>query len=246
MPASGMYRPLWESDVLCLITGVGTKGQVGETVAAALAARGDTVLLVSRVEAEVSAQAADLVARGRRAYGYACDLSDAHAVDRLAARLRSEHGDRLDALVNLAGGFGVSGPLADSDTAAFDHQVKINLTTAYLSTRAFLPMLRPSRGAVVFFASEAVLEGARTSGTAAYAAAKSAVVALMRSVADEGREYGVRSNALAPAAIRTVSNEASMGADVRYVEREDVASAVAFLCSPAATAITGQVIRLRK
>lgn len=241
-----MYRPLWESDVLCLITGVGTKGQVGETVAAALAARGDTVLLVSRVEAEVSAQAADLVARGRRAYGYACDLSDAHAVDRLAARLRSEHGDRLDALVNLAGGFGVSGPLADSDTAAFDHQVKINLTTAYLSTRAFLPMLRPSRGAVVFFASEAVLEGARTSGTAAYAAAKSAVVALMRSVADEGREYGVRSNALAPAAIRTVSNEASMGADVRYVEREDVASAVAFLCSPAATAITGQVIRLRK
>jgi NAD(P)-dependent dehydrogenase (short-subunit alcohol dehydrogenase family) len=229
-----------------LITGVGSKGQVGETVAAALATRGDTVLLVSRVEAEVGARAAALVAVGRRAYGYGCDLSDARAVDRLAARLRSEHGDRLDALVNLAGGFGVSGPLAESDPAAFDHQLKINLTTAYLSTRAFLPMLRPARGAVVFFASEAALEGARTSGTAAYAAAKSAVVALMRSVADEGREYGVRSNALAPAAIRTASNEGSMGAEARYVEREDVASAVAFLCSPAATAITGQVIRLRK
>jgi 3-oxoacyl-[acyl-carrier protein] reductase len=67
----------------------------------------------------------------------------------------------------------------------------------------------------------------------------------MRSVADEGREHGVRANALAPAAIRTASNEASMGASARLIEREDVAAAVAFLCSPEARAITGQVIRLR-
>src|SRR5438034_3871973 len=247
MPDSCVHRTS-EGDVtvLSLITGVGSKGQVGEAVAAALATRGDTVLLVSRVEAEVSARAADLGAAGRQAYGYACDLSDARAVDRLAARVRSEHGDRLDALVNLAGGFGLSGSLAESDPAAFDHQLKINLITAYLSTRAFLPLPRAARGSVVFFASEAALEGARTSGTSAYAAAKSAVVALMRSVADEGREYGVRSNALAPAAIRTASNEADMGTGARYVERDDVASAVMFLCSSRASAITGQVIRLRK
>lgn len=232
--------------MLSLITGVGSKGQVGETVAAALANRGDTVLLVSRVEAEVRARAAELVAAGGTAHGYGCDLSDVRAVDRLATRVRSEHGDRLDALVNLAGGFGMSGPLAESDPAAFDRQLQINLTTAYLATRAFLPFVRAARGAVVFFASEATLEGARTSGMAAYVAAKSAVVALMRSVADEGREHGIRANALAPAAIRTATNEASMGADARYIEREEVASAVAFLCSPAASAITGQVIRLRK
>ena len=75
--------------MLALITGVGRKGQVGETVAAALATRGDTVLLVSRVEAEVGAQAAALAAVGRQAYGYGCDLSDAREVDRLAARLRA-------------------------------------------------------------------------------------------------------------------------------------------------------------
>lgn len=107
------------------------------------------------------------------------------------------------------------------------------------------PLVRSARGSVVFFASEAVVEGARTSGISAYTAAKAAVVALMRSVADEGRELGVRANALAPAAIRTATNEASMGADAKYVEREDVAAAVAFLCSPAARAITGQVLRLR-
>ena len=104
---------------------------------------------------------------------------------------------------------------------------------------------RAAKGSIVFFASEAVLEGARTSGVAGYVAAKSAVVALMRSVADEGRESGVRANALAPGAIRTASNEASMPAKTKYVEREEVASSVLFLCSPDATGVTGQVIRLR-
>lgn len=231
--------------MLSLVTGVGSKGQVGEAVAAALAKRGDTVVLVSRAEDEIRARADELVASGYSARGYGCDLADARAVDRLADRVRSEHGDRLDALVNLAGGFASSGPLAQSDPAVAERQIQINFMTAYLTTRAMLPLVRSARGSVVFFASEAVVEGARTSGISAYAAAKAAVVALMRSVADEGRELGVRANALAPAAIRTATNEASMGADAKYVEREDVAAAVAFLCSPAARAITGQVLRLR-
>src|SRR5216117_738466 len=108
MPDSCMQRHSRGVLVLSLITGVGSKGQVGETVAAALANRGDTVLLVSRVEAEVRERAAELVRAGSKAHGYACDLSDVRAVDRLAERVRSEHGDRLDALVNLAGGFAMS------------------------------------------------------------------------------------------------------------------------------------------
>jgi 7-alpha-hydroxysteroid dehydrogenase len=231
--------------VLSLITGVGVKGQVGEAVAVALAQRGDTLLLVSRETAEVQSRARELEASGFRAHGYGCDLADAGAVSRLAEQIRSEHGRKLDALVNLAGGFAASGPLAESDPAAFERMLRINYTTAYLTTRAFLPDLVVTRGSIVFFASEAVLEGARASGIAAYVAAKSAVVALMRSVADEGRPVGVRANALAPASIRTTANEASMGADTRYVERADVASTVLFLCSPEARAITGQVIRLR-
>jgi NAD(P)-dependent dehydrogenase (short-subunit alcohol dehydrogenase family) len=230
--------------VLSLITGVGAKGQVGEAVAGALAARGDTVLLVSRDASEVEARAAEIRKSGARATGYACDLSDAAAVDALAARVRSEHGDKLDALVNLAGGWASSGPMAKSDPAVFARMMQINATTAMLATRAFMPMLSAARGAIVFFASEVVVEGVRTSGVSAYAASKAAVVALMRSVADEGRNSGVRANALAPASIRTASNQSSMGADAKYVEREDVAATVAFLCSPAARAISGQVVRL--
>jgi NAD(P)-dependent dehydrogenase (short-subunit alcohol dehydrogenase family) len=227
--------------VLSLITGVARKGQVGEAVAAALAARGDTVILVSRSEADAQARAAEI----RNAAGYACDLADPAAVDQLARRVRDDHGARLDALIHIAGGFGVSGPIADADPAVLRRQLDINLVTAYLVTHAFYGAIAAARGSIVFFASEAVIEGARTTSTSAYAAAKFAVVGLMRSVADEGRGAGVRANALAPAAIRTATNQEAMGSEQHYVEREDVASTVAFLCSPAARAITGQVIRLR-
>lgn len=229
--------------MLALITGVGAKGQVGEAVAAAFLQRGDTVVIVSRSADEVSERQKDL-SRFGKVFGYPCDLSKADDVARLATTVREAHGERLDALVNLAGGFGSTGPLARSDPATVSRMMDINFTTAFLTTRAFLPMVQAAQGSVVFFASEAALEGSRTRGVAGYVAAKSAVVALMRSVADEGRASGVRANALAPAAIRTATNEKSMPAKTQYVEREEVAAAVAFLCSPAASGTTGQVIRL--
>ena len=229
--------------MLVLITGVGAKGQVGEAVAAAFLKRGDTVVVVSRTPEEANERQKDLSQHGP-VFGYACDLSKPGDVAALAATVREKHGDRLDALVNLAGGFGSTGPLAKSDPATVTRMMDINFTTAFLTTRAFLPMVQAAKGSIVYFASEAVLEGSRTKGVAGYVAAKSAVVALMRSVADEGRASEVRANALAPSAIRTASNEASMPAKTTYVEREEVAAAVVFLCSPEASGTTGQVIRL--
>ncbi|HEX8725396.1 MAG TPA: SDR family oxidoreductase [Gemmatimonadaceae bacterium] len=229
---------------LTLITGVGRAGQVGEVVARTFAGRGHHVLLVSRDAGEVTARADAIRADGLAASPYACDLADGAQVAALAERVAAEHGPRLDALVNLAGGFESSGPVADSAAESWERLSRINLLTAYATTRAFLPLLRRGHGSVVFFASDAALPGASVSGNWAYAAAKTSVVTLMRAVAREEQAAGVRANAVAPTAIRTASNLASMGAAAHYVEREAVADAVWFLCSDAARAVTGQVIRL--
>lgn len=229
---------------LTLITGVGREGQVGETVAHTFAARGDHVLLVSRSADEVTARTAAVRAAGHEASAYACDLADEAQVIALAERVAAEHGPRLDALVNLAGGFSLSGPVAESRLDDWERLNRINVRTAYLATRAFLPALRAGRGAIVFFGSEAALPGATSANAWAYAAAKGAVLTLMRAVAREERDADVRANAVAPTSIRTAANLESMGASTRYVEREDVADAVWFLCSDAARAVTGQVMRL--
>ena len=246
------------SNALIALTGVGREGQVGEVVAQAFADRGAELALLDVNADGVRARAAAIVARGGRARAYPCDLTDADAVRRvaeeIAATAAADGGRRVRALVNLAGGFAMSGPVADSDVAVLHRQIAINLTTAYCATRAFLPALRAgaagdgARGdaSIVFFASAAALPGASIASMSAYAAAKSGVLALMRAVAEEERDHGVRANALAPTAIRTGDNLRAMGADggVRYVERESVADAVLFLCSPEARNVTGQVLKL--
>ena len=228
-----------------VLTGVGREGQVGEVVARAFAERGARVYLVDRTGDEARARSDALNAAGLRSAALSADLSDPTAVDALAARVRDATSGRVHALVHLAGGFAASGPVADSDPVAWTRQLTINLTTAYLTARAFLPLVRATKGAIVFFGSEAALPGARVSGIAAYAAAKGAVLTLMQAIAQEERDNGVRANALAPAAIRTAANLADMGADAAYVTREAVADVVVWLCSDAARAVTGQVVRVR-
>jgi NAD(P)-dependent dehydrogenase (short-subunit alcohol dehydrogenase family) len=231
--------------MLALITGVGKEGQVGEVVARAFGKRGATVLVVDRLGDEAEARAQALREGGHRAHPYECDLTSADQVAELATRVRREHGERLDALVNMAGGFASSGNVADSAVDAWQRMIAINLTTAYLATRALLPLVRAARGAIVYFASEAALPGSRIAGMAPYAVAKTGVAVLMQAVAQEERANGVRANALAPGAIRTTANIQSMGTDARYVEREAVAAAVVWLCSEEARAVTGQVVRLQ-
>jgi NAD(P)-dependent dehydrogenase (short-subunit alcohol dehydrogenase family) len=228
-----------------VLTGVGREGQVGEAVARAFADRGARVFLVDRMEDQVRARSDALLAAGLRSAALAADLSDPAAVDALAARVRDATSGRVHALVHLAGGFAASGPVAESDPALWTRQFTINLTTAYLTARAFLPLVRATKGAMVFFGSEAALPGARVQGMAAYAAAKSALLTLVQVIAQEERDAGVRANALAPAAIRTAANVADMGTDTAYVTREAVADVVLWLCSDAARAVTGQVVRVR-
>jgi len=229
---------------VAVLTGVSRPGQVGEAVARDLAERGASLVLIDRTGIDAEVRARELRDRGLRATAARADLTDPIQLAAVSLSVTEQFGG-VDALVNIAGGFSMSGKVSDSDPDAWSRQLAIGLTTAYLTTRAFLPLLRRRRGAIVFFASAAALPGGRVAEMSAYAVSKAGVLTLMRAVAQEERDTGVRSNALAPTSIRTAANLESMGESARYVEREEVADAVCFLCfSDAARSITGQVIQL--
>jgi 3-oxoacyl-[acyl-carrier protein] reductase len=229
---------------VAVVTGAGRRGQVGETVARTLAERGARVLLVDRDHAAATERAADVTALGLDARAFTCDLTNPTAVEDFADQVSSLAPNGLHILVNLAGGYAGGERVADSRPESWQRMLAINLTTAYLATRALLPLLRGARGSAIYFSSAAALPGATVAGMSAYAASKSAVLTLMRAVAAEERDNGVRANALAPTTIRTEANLQSMGADVRYVERETVADWVLWLASPLSAPVTGQTIRL--
>jgi NAD(P)-dependent dehydrogenase (short-subunit alcohol dehydrogenase family) len=227
-----------------VLTGVGRRGQVGETVAAAFAARGAHLVLIDRDSDGVQERAADVARQASAVHPFSCDLTNPGETGAVAAKVAAIAPSGVSAVVHMAGGYVDGAPVADTDPASWHKLFAINLTTAFVATRAFLPLVRQARGAMVYFASAAALPGAAVSKMAAYAAAKGGVVTLMRAVAGEERANGVRANALAPQAVRTETNLASMGADHQYVERETIAAWVLWLCSKTAGPVSGQVIRL--
>jgi NAD(P)-dependent dehydrogenase (short-subunit alcohol dehydrogenase family) len=228
-----------------VVTGVGRAGQVGEVVAREFAKRGAAVAIIDRDGAGAEILAAAMRADRLAVDAYGCDLTDAAATAATFARIAGANGGRIHALANVAGGFAMSGPVAESDPAVFQRQLAINLGSAYGATCACIPFMRAAGGGgIVFMAAAAILPGGKVAGMAGYAAAKAGVTALMRAVAQEERPNGIRANALAPTAIRTGVNLESMGEKFAYVERESVAGVIAFLCSTEAANITGQVIEL--
>jgi len=226
-----------------VVTGVAQPGQLGDIVARAFAACGDRVSIVARSIDDAAARVREMRADGLHGTPFACDLADPQATMTLANQVLAVE-KRVDILVNVAGGFAMSGPVADSDPVVLAQQLTINLGTAYATTRAFLPGLREARGSVVFIASAAALPAARVKNTSAYAVAKGAVITLMRAIAQEELVHGVRANAVAPGTIRTRQNSSTLPADTRFVEPASVASTILFLCSADAAQVTGQVIEL--
>jgi len=226
-----------------LITGVGKEGQLGEALAAAFVAAGARLALADRTRANVEARAEALRAAGGEVHAFSADLADATGTAQLADDVRRTLGG-LDAVVCAAGGFAMTGRVDEGDLTVWDRMFAVNLATAHHTTRAMLPLLRASRGALVYFTSPAALPAGAAGGMAAYAASKAGVVTLMRAVAADERQAGVRANAVALSAVRTAANVAAMGADATYVEREDVARVVRWLCSEEARSVTGQIVRL--
>ena len=234
-----MNNPSPMTNKVALITGVGNRGQVGFVVAQRMLAAGARVC-VTDVTPGVLELADEL---GAGVLGVQADLTDDVAVTNLIEQVRTRF-DRLDVVVNVAGGLSVIKPLAETQTAEWRREVQRNAETAFAVTRAALPLLRAARGAVINFASPAALRA--QAQLCAYSAAKAAVVALTRALALEEKQHGVRVNALAPGMIDTEQNRRSVPDpdSVKWITREQIADVVVFLAGETASGITGETIQV--
>lgn len=219
-----------------LVTG-GNRG-IGLTIARAFAELGDSVAVTHR-----SGEPPDGL------YGVICDVTDPESLDRAFADLE-EHQGAVEVLVSNAG-MTDDGLLLRMSDEAFSSVVDTNLSGGYrVAKRAASKMLRAKRGRIIFISSVVGLTG--SAGQVNYAAAKSGLVGMARSIARELGSRNVTANVVAPGFIDT-DMTAELSEDRRteilgqvplrrYGSTEEVAGVVTFLASDAAAYITGAVI----
>jgi NAD(P)-dependent dehydrogenase (short-subunit alcohol dehydrogenase family) len=227
-------------DKVAVVTGVSHEGQVGQAVAKALAERGAALAICARTQANVEARAAELRQSGARVLAMAASLTDESGVQQLIDGVLREYG-RIDVLINLAGGLTRYKPAVETTLDDWKSEIDNNLLSSFLTSRAVFPhMSTAGGGAIVNFARS----GLPQANMIAYNCAKAGIEALTRTLALEGRDAGIRVNAVAPGLVDTASNIAAMKPkDLKHwTKRDDIAEAVVFLASPAAAGITGQTI----
>jgi NAD(P)-dependent dehydrogenase (short-subunit alcohol dehydrogenase family) len=227
------------NDRVVIVTGAADQGQLGYLIARRFLDAGARVVISAR-SAALEDSAASLEPFGD-VLAVRADLGRDDDVSRLIAATRERFG-RLDALINVAGGLSVIASVEDTTPEEWQREIERNAGTALRLSRAALPLLRESRGAIVNFASPAASRAPPR--LAAYSAAKAAVVALTRSLAIEEKKNGVRVNAIAPGTIDTEQNRAVAGDDPVFVSRDDVAAVTLFLAGPSAAGITGETVQV--
>jgi NAD(P)-dependent dehydrogenase (short-subunit alcohol dehydrogenase family) len=169
------------------------------------------------------------------------DATDPGDVRALAEELDAE-GEPWG-LAHLVGGYRDGEPVAELDPAGWEGQIALNMTSAAYMMRALLPgMVARREGRVVAVSSRVALRP--FAGSAAYAASKAGLLALVGAAAEDVKHDGVTVNCLLPSVIDTPANRAAQpDADAgRWVRPAEIGEAVAFLLSEGASAVTGAAI----
>jgi NAD(P)-dependent dehydrogenase (short-subunit alcohol dehydrogenase family) len=229
---------------------------IGEAVAVALAGAGARVTVADVAEQDGAETVAEIERRGGTAFFKKTDVGSTREIDHLIASHVQRFG-RLDVLVNNAA-IALPGSAVELREETWDSVINVNLTSVWRGIKFAVPhMIEAGGGSIVNIASVQALVG--FAGWAAYAASKGGVIALTQQCAVEYAPYGVRINAVAPGTILTPMNERIV-AESRDPDRliaswnaqhplgrlgrpDEIAAAVLFLASDAASFVTGECLR---
>ncbi|KAG6433808.1 hypothetical protein SASPL_105425 [Salvia splendens] len=236
-----------------LVTG-GTKG-IGFAIVEELAEFGATIYTCSRNGPELNERLKEWDAKGFKVKGSVCDLTSKTQREELIKNVSIEFDGKLNILINNAG-ISLLKHACDHTAEDFDGIMSMNLESPYHVSQLAYPLLKASGSANIVFISSAA-GGFALPAMSAYAASKGAINQLTKNLACEWAKDNIRANAVAPFGVKTtiikpeevdvsiLQKLAPLMARThvnRIAEADEISPLVAFLCLPAASYITGQVI----
>lgn len=237
---------------IAFVTGAGRQGKgIGRSICLKLAKAGAKIVIADFVEDAAKSVADEVIAAGGEAIAVQGSVADTADVERMVNSAVDKFG-KIDILVNNAG-ITRDNLILRMSEAEWDSVLDTNLKGTFNCTKVVSKlMLRQRSGKIVNVASVMGVIG--NAGQANYSASKGGVIALTKTTAKELGSRGINVNAVAPGFIQTVMTEEMPEAAKKSIENQiplqrlgtadDVADVIGFLCSEAASYVTGQVINI--
>jgi NAD(P)-dependent dehydrogenase (short-subunit alcohol dehydrogenase family) len=250
------------TDKVAVITG-GGRG-IGRAIALKFAGEGAAVAIAARTQSEIDRVAQEIRAAGARAVAIQADVAIEKDCERIVREAASQFG-KVDILVNNAGEYGPVKPIEEITPEEWDRVIAVHLRGAYLLTRLALPGMY-ARGAGAILNISSLSAKSAFGWGSPYASAKAGMLGMTRVVAAEAARKGVRVNAICPGPVTETKMSKDLGQTLaerlgvsseeqlkgflntilqgRGQTANEIAAAALFLCSDAASAITGQALNV--